>query len=83
MNADLMNQYVEFVADRLLVAFGVSGQEILQGRNPFDFKAENISLTGKTQLLRKREFLTTKKAGVLSKSTNQEAGAFITFNEDF
>ena len=78
MNADLMNQYVEFVADRLLVAFG--NKKYYKVDNPFDFM-ENISLAGKTNFFEKR-VSDYQKAGVMSKSTNQEAGAF-TFNEDF
>nr|AAA34987.1 ribonucleotide reductase subunit 2 (RNR2) [Saccharomyces cerevisiae] len=78
MNADLMNQYVEFVADRLLVAFG--NKKYYKVENPFDFM-ENISLAGKTNFFEKR-VSDYQKAGVMSKSTKQEAGAF-TFNEDF
>lgn len=45
MNHDLMTQYIEFVADRLLVALGCS--KVYNVQNPFDFM-ENISLEGKT-----------------------------------
>ncbi|TQS31600.1 hypothetical protein Golomagni_08109, partial [Golovinomyces magnicellulatus] len=41
MNADLMKQYIEFVADRLLVALG--NDKVYKCSNPFDFM-ENISL---------------------------------------
>lgn len=80
MNADLMNQYVEFVADRLLVAFG--NKKYFNVTNPFDFM-ENISLAGKTNFFEKR-VSDYQKAGVIAKSSNQEseAGAF-TFDEDF
>jgi ribonucleoside-diphosphate reductase beta chain len=75
MNADLMRQYIEFVADRLLVAlhcpkiFGVS--------NPFDFM-ELISLTGKTNFFERRvsEY---QKTGVMA---NKEQQVF-TLKEDF
>ncbi|GAB4205976.1 MAG: ribonucleotide-diphosphate reductase subunit beta [Bacteroidia bacterium] len=51
MNADLMCQYIEFVADRLLVALGCS--KIFNATNPFDFM-EMISLQGKTNFFEKR-----------------------------
>lgn len=80
MNSDLMNQYVEFVADRLLVALGNS--KYYNAKNPFDFM-ENISLAGKTNFFEKR-VSDYQKASVMEKSTKKEseAGAF-TFDEDF
>ncbi|KAI8053121.1 ribonucleoside-diphosphate reductase small chain [Gilbertella persicaria] len=51
MNDDLMCQYVEFVADRLLVALGFSKH--YHTSNPFDFM-ELISLQGKTNFFEKR-----------------------------
>ena len=57
MNCDLMCQYVEYVADRLLFALG--NKKVYNVTNPFDFM-ENISLAGKTNFS-KREFLITKK----------------------
>jgi ribonucleoside-diphosphate reductase beta chain len=51
MNADLMCQYIEFVADRLLVALGYS--KVYNATNPFDFM-EMISLQGKTNFFEKR-----------------------------
>jgi ribonucleoside-diphosphate reductase beta chain len=74
MNADLMKQYLEFVADRLLVDLGCS--RVYNSENPFDFMA-NISLQGKTNFFEKRvgEY---QKSGVMNKSED----AF-TFNEDF
>lgn len=45
MNAKLMCQYIEFVADRLLVSLG--NDKHYNSTNPFDFM-ENISLQGKT-----------------------------------
>ncbi|RME19819.1 MAG: ribonucleoside-diphosphate reductase [Bacteroidetes bacterium] len=51
MNADLMCQYIEFVADRLLTALGCS--KIFNVSNPFDFM-EMISLQGKTNFFEKR-----------------------------
>ena len=60
MNAKLMCQYIEFVADRLLVSLGC--EKIYNSTNPFDFM-EMISLQGKTNFFEKRvsEY---KKAGV-------------------
>lgn len=51
MNATLMCQYIEFVADRLLVALGVP--KIYNVTNPFDFM-DLISLTGKTNFFERR-----------------------------
>jgi ribonucleoside-diphosphate reductase beta chain len=45
MNADLMNEYIEFVADHLLVSLGLN--KIYNASNPFPFM-EMISLPGKT-----------------------------------
>lgn len=49
MNANLMKQYIEFVADRLLLALGNS--RYYNVSNPFDFM-ENISLNGKVGIHR-------------------------------
>ncbi|TFK55789.1 beta subunit of ribonucleotide reductase [Heliocybe sulcata] len=51
MNSELMCQYIEFVADRLLVALG--NEKHYNATNPFDFM-ENISLQGKTNFFEKR-----------------------------
>jgi ribonucleoside-diphosphate reductase subunit M2 len=51
MNAKLMCQYIEFVADRLLVSLGNS--KVYNSVNPFDWM-ENISLTGKTNFFEKK-----------------------------
>ena len=51
MNAALMRQYIEFVADRLLVALG--GEKLYGVTNPFDFM-DMISLQGKTNFFEKR-----------------------------
>ena len=63
MNADMMCQYIEFVADRLLVALGCS--KTYNAGNPFDFM-ELISLQGKTNFFEKRvaEY---QKSGVMGK----------------
>jgi len=75
MNADLMCQYIEFVADRLLVALGCS--KVYNATNPFDFM-EMISLQGKTNFFEKRvsEY---KKAAV---GTKLEQNTF-KLDEDF
>jgi ribonucleoside-diphosphate reductase beta chain len=66
MNSDLMSQYLEFVADRLLVSLGCS--KVYNSENPFDFMT-NISLQGKTNFFEKRvaEY---QKAGVIDSSVN-------------
>jgi len=51
MNAGLMSQYIEFVADRLLQQFGVSKH--YNATNPFDFM-DMISLEGKTNFFERR-----------------------------
>lgn len=89
MNSALMKQYIEFVADRLLVALG--NDKVYKSTNPFDFM-ENISLGGKTNFFEKRvgEY---QKAGVMAstkKVTNEsspaaenENGGDFAFDEDF
>eukprot|EP00894_Picocystis_sp_ML_P004456 jgi/Pico_ML_1/54973/g102.t1 len=61
MNADLMREYIEFVADRLLVALNLDRH--YNTPNPFDWM-ELISLQGKTNFFEKRvgEY---QKAGVM------------------
>lgn len=51
MNSKLMSQYIEFVADRLLVQLGCTKE--FKSENPFDFM-EMISLEGKTNFFEKR-----------------------------
>ena len=51
MNDKLMKQYIEFVADRLVVQLGYP--KIFNSSNPFDFM-EMISLDGKTNFFEKR-----------------------------
>ncbi|NML22960.1 ribonucleoside-diphosphate reductase [Pseudoflavitalea sp. G-6-1-2] len=51
MNARLMQQYIEFVADRWLVELGC--EKMYNATNPFDFM-EMISLEGKTNFFEKR-----------------------------
>ena len=51
MNQKLMSQYIEFVADRLLLQLGYD--KIYNTHCPFDFM-ENISVEGKTNFFEKR-----------------------------
>lgn len=85
MNAKLMCQYIEFVADRLLVALG--NKKYYNATNPFDFM-DNISLSGKTNFFEKRvgDY---QKAGVMASTKKEdtdkkiENGGAFTFDEDF
>ena len=49
MNADLMCQYIEFVADRLLSRFRML-RKYINATNPFDFM-DLISMPGKDEFL--------------------------------
>jgi ribonucleoside-diphosphate reductase subunit M2 len=51
MNAKMMSQYIEFVADRLAVQLGTP--KIFGAHNPFDFM-DLISLEGKTNFFEKK-----------------------------
>ena len=51
MNADMMCQYIEFVADRLLIALG--HPKAYGAENPFSWM-ELISMNGKTNFFEKR-----------------------------
>ena len=51
MNSKLMSQYIEFVADRLMVQLGYD--KIYDVACPFDFM-EQISIEGKTNFFEKR-----------------------------
>jgi ribonucleoside-diphosphate reductase subunit M2 len=79
MNAELMSQYIEFVADRLFVALGHN--KVYNVKNPFDFM-EMISLQGKTNFFEKRvgDY---QKAGVMSGITNQGESKTFTLDADF
>jgi ribonucleotide reductase beta subunit family protein with ferritin-like domain len=60
MNSDLMCEYIEFVADRLVVQLGY--EKIYGSKNPFSFM-EMISMEGKTNFFEKR-VMEYSKAGV-------------------
>merc|ERR1711907_911853 len=73
INKELMTKYIEFVADRLLVALG--HPKLFNATNPFDWM-ELISLQGKTNFFEKRvgEY---QKAGVMaSAGESTEVNAF-------
>ena len=76
MNANLMTQYLEFVADRLLVELGCTRE--YNSTNPFDFM-DMISLQGKTNFFEKRvaEY---QKAGVMNTDSDAQK---ISFDADF
>ncbi|KAI9033696.1 ribonucleoside-diphosphate reductase small chain [Phycomyces nitens] len=76
MNSKLMCQYIEFVADRLMVALGFD--KIYNSTNPFDFM-DMISLQGKTNFFEKR-VSDYQRAGVMN--TSSDAKAF-TLDADF
>ena len=88
MNAALMKQYIEFVADRLLVALG--NPKLYKVTNPFDFM-ESISLAGKTNFFEKRvgDY---QKSGVMASANKKEEtndqpqnqnDSGLNFDEDF
>ncbi|RPB29858.1 ribonucleoside-diphosphate reductase small chain A [Terfezia boudieri ATCC MYA-4762] len=88
MNAKLMREYIEFVADRLLRELGVPNH--YNTANPFDFM-ESISLAGKTNFFEKR-VSDYQKAGVMAKTQQQKEeskpannlnGGDFSFDEDF
>ena len=75
MNSEMMGQYIEFVADRLLSELG--NEKVYNKPNPFDFM-EMISLQGKTNFFEKRvgEY---QKAGVMAEKDSQK----FSLDEDF
>lgn len=75
MNARLMQQYIEFVADRWISELGYP--KVYHAANPFDFM-EMISLQGKTNFFEKRvgDY---QKAGVMT----AKEGQTFSLEEDF
>jgi len=75
MNSALMRQYIEFVADRLIVELGY--KKIYNTKNPFDFM-DNISLEGKTNFFEKRvgEY---QKAGVMASKEDAQFSLDVDF----
>ena len=76
MNADMMVQYIEFVADRLLVSLGQ--EKVYKVENPFPWM-DMISLQGKTNFFEKR-VSDYQLAGV---SSNTKTEKKFTLNADF
>ncbi len=76
MNAKLMSQYIEFVADRWLGELGYD--KLYNASNPFDFM-EMISLQGKTNFFEKRvgDY---QKSGVLSADAKSQS---FSLDDDF
>lgn len=79
MNAGLMRQYIEFVADRLLVSLGAS--KLYDVTNPFPWM-EMISMQGKTNFFEKRvgEY---QKSGVKDGATLGSVQQRFSVDEDF
>jgi ribonucleoside-diphosphate reductase beta chain len=79
MNSKLMQQYIEFVADRLAHALGYS--KLFNAQNPFDWM-EMISLQGKTNFFERRvgEYA---KAGVMAALGTEPETDFFTLDADF
>jgi ribonucleotide reductase beta subunit family protein with ferritin-like domain len=74
-----MKQYIHFVADRLLVAFGVP--KLYHAENPFPWM-EMISMQGKTNFFEKRvgEY---QKSGVKDGATLGSVQQRFSIDEDF
>jgi ribonucleoside-diphosphate reductase subunit M2 len=83
MNAPLMSQYIEFVADRLLLDLGY--RPLFGSKNPFDWM-DMISLEGKTNFFEKRvgEY---QKSGVMASLQDENASLHnrksISFDAEF
>lgn len=75
MNSDMMCQYIEYVADRLLLSLG--NEKLFNAENPFPWM-EMISLQGKTNFFEKRvgDY---QKAGIMSDREQQ----VFSLDEDF
>ena len=67
MNSKLMSQYLEFVADRLLLSLGY--QKLFKAHNPFEWM-DMISMQGKTNFFEKRvsEY---RRTGVMANKEEQ------------
>ncbi|PNH12523.1 Ribonucleoside-diphosphate reductase small chain [Tetrabaena socialis] len=81
MNQELMGEYIEFVADRLLLCLG--SEKVYNRPNPFDWM-EQISLQGKTNFFEKRVSDYQKSGVMMSTQSNSDAGCSkFSLNEDF
>ena len=77
MNSDLMSQYIEFCADRLILQCSSENQpyqKLFNSKNPFDFM-EQISLQNKTNFFEKKV-----SEYSLAETTNTEE---LSFNDEF
>lgn len=79
MNASLMSQYIEFVADRLLTDLGY--RPLFGSNNPFGWM-DMISLEGKTNFFEKRvgEY---RKSGVMNSLQEEAKNQAFNFAADF
>lgn len=79
MNSEQMTTYLQFVADRLLMALGY--EKLYDVSNPFDFM-EMISLSGKTNFFEKRvgEY---QKSGVMASLHENKAERMFSMTEEF
>ena len=73
MNSSLMSQYIQFMADRLLLQLGYD--KIYNASNPFDFM-ELISLEGKTNFFERQN----SQYGLANKDKNKDV---FEFSEEF
>jgi ribonucleoside-diphosphate reductase subunit M2 len=69
MNAGMMSQYIEFVADRLAVQLGL--KKIYKTANPFDFM-DLISLEGKTNFFEKKVSEYSRPMGTIEMRFDEE-----------
>jgi len=76
MNKTLMNQYIEYISDRLLLMFGLD--KVYHSENPFDWM-EMIAVQGKTNFFERKVGEYSNKANPNINSGKSE----ITFNDDF
>ena len=82
MNSNLMREYINYVADHLMVSLGY--KKIYDATNPFDWM-ELISLQGKTNFFEKRvgEYQKAGVMGSLGNGGNGQHGSAFSLCEDF
>lgn len=68
MNADLMKEYIEYVADRLIVQLGY--EKLYKTKNPFGFM-ERISIESKVNFFEARNH-SYERAGIMAKQEENE-----------
>tara|TARA_Y100001970_G_C14036614_1_gene751437 strand:- start:16 stop:999 length:984 start_codon:yes stop_codon:yes gene_type:complete len=76
MNAEMMKQYIEYIADRLLKMLGK--KSVYNKTNPFDWM-ENISIQGKTNFFEKR----VGEYSNVANPNNKENKKIFTLDDDF